>query len=266
MDWLAQLLDPDVQLAFPFVRWSRLHPQWALDERVLDEHLVYLIQAGQVSLTTTSQHLLKPGTLMWLPPGTRHRFTQNAGSDGLELFHMRFTTSLATQQSSVVIAHDRWDLRDAYANLLSEYRLGTSPNPHRLRAQLYLLLEAACAPVRNHPGGFSGEQLTLLQDAIQQSPAMRCDPSDLADALALNHDHFSRVFKRHFGESARTWIARERTLRVADDLQTSRLSLADLAARYGYPDVYSLSKQFRRFIGQSPGRYRQQYRGVIEPD
>ena len=157
----------------------------------------------------------------------------------------------------VVVDHNRWDLFDLYNRLLAEYGMGLELKVHRLRAQLFLLLEKALEPTPIKTGQFSHEQLETLRNIVQQSESLRLNIKDLAAELHINQDHFSRVFKRTFGYAPRIWLARERIHRIADDLQHSSLTLDELAHAYGYPDVYSFGKQFRKFIGVSPGRYRQ---------
>ena len=257
MDVLAELLNPSRHLEITLLRWSKLGIHWHLDQRRIEENLVYWLESGEIELTSQNRTVtFGAGSFMWIPANLEHGLRQTATSDPIELFHMRFVTNRKPIHDSFVVEPDRWDLREPFSRLLSEFRLGLAPQPLRLRAQLFLLLESAFSPQRPQLGQFSTQQVEVLRSVVEQSPDLRLGAAELAEALGLNQDYFARIFKRTFQESPRRWLVRQRVQRIAEELQTSSQSLTELAQQHGYPDVYSFGKQFRKFMGTSPGKYR----------
>jgi AraC-like DNA-binding protein len=72
--------------------------------------------------------------------------------------------------------------------------------------------------------------------------------------------HFSRSFKRTFGESPHSFVVRCRVELATQYMLTTDASLSDIALRCGFADQAHLSKHFRQAAGQSPAAWRRAYR------
>ena len=80
--------------------------------------------------------------------------------------------------------------------------------------------------------------------------------ADLAAAAALSPAHFSRQFRRAFGESPHQYLLTRRLERAAALLCTSDWSIADICYAVGAHSVGSFTTSFRRVFGQTPRAYR----------
>jgi AraC family transcriptional regulator len=148
------------------------------------------------------------------------------------------------------------------------------------------LLEAAVGQLHNqvHPAqGTLLEATSLLRQQIDPSAAREvpdgsgrllawqarkvCDYIDrhitgpvlVADLCALvqrSEAHFSRSFKRTFGESPHVFLVRRRVELAAQYMLTTDASLSDIALRCGFTDQAHLCKQFRQAAGQTPAAWR----------
>jgi AraC-like DNA-binding protein len=82
------------------------------------------------------------------------------------------------------------------------------------------------------------------------------DVNDLASAAGLSRAHFSREFRRTFGESPHAYLLTRRLERAAALLRTTDRSVADICFSVGLQSVGSFTTTFTRSYGASPTAYR----------
>jgi AraC-like DNA-binding protein len=79
---------------------------------------------------------------------------------------------------------------------------------------------------------------------------------DLARVAGLSRAHFSREFRRVFGESPHAYLLTRRLERAAALLRTTDRSVADICFAVGLQSVGSFTTSFRRIFRKSPTEYR----------
>jgi AraC-like DNA-binding protein len=79
---------------------------------------------------------------------------------------------------------------------------------------------------------------------------------DLAAAAGLSRAHFSREFRRAFGESPHAYLLTRRLERAAALLRTTDNSVAEICLAVGLQSIGSFTTSFSRTYGQSPTAYR----------
>jgi transcriptional regulator GlxA family with amidase domain len=82
------------------------------------------------------------------------------------------------------------------------------------------------------------------------------DVEDLAHAAGLSRAHFSREFRRAFGESPHAYLLTRRLERAAALLRTTDRSVADICMSVGLQSVGSFTTSFGRTFGKTPTEYR----------
>jgi AraC-like DNA-binding protein len=82
---------------------------------------------------------------------------------------------------------------------------------------------------------------------------------DLARAAGLSRAHFSREFRRAFGESPHAYLLTRRLERAAALLRMTDRSVADVCFSVGLRSLGSFTTSFTRTYGMSPGAYRRAY-------
>jgi AraC-like DNA-binding protein len=82
------------------------------------------------------------------------------------------------------------------------------------------------------------------------------DVNDLAHAAGLSRAHFSREFRRAFGESPHGYLLTRRLERAAALLRGTDRSVADICFSVGLQSVGSFTTSFTRTFGCSPTAYR----------
>jgi AraC-like DNA-binding protein len=79
---------------------------------------------------------------------------------------------------------------------------------------------------------------------------------DLARAAGLSRAHFSREFRRAFGESPHAYLLTRRLERAAALLRTTDNSVAEVCLAVGLQGIGSFTTSFKRAFGLSPTAYR----------
>jgi len=79
---------------------------------------------------------------------------------------------------------------------------------------------------------------------------------DLARAAGLSRAHFSREFRRAFGESPHVYLLTRRLERAASMLRTTDRSVADICIAVGLDSIGSFTTSFTRMFGRPPTAYR----------
>jgi AraC-like DNA-binding protein len=92
-----------------------------------------------------------------------------------------------------------------------------------------------------------------LADARYAEPL---DVDDLAAAAGLSRAHFSREFRRAFGDSPHAYLLTRRLERAAALLRTTDNSVAEICLDVGLTSVGSFTTSFKRAHGRTPTQYR----------
>ena len=79
---------------------------------------------------------------------------------------------------------------------------------------------------------------------------------DMAAAAGLSRAHFSREFRRAFGESPRAYLLTRRLERAASLLRTTDRSVTDVCLSVGLQSLGSFTTSFTRTYGMAPTAYR----------
>jgi AraC-like DNA-binding protein len=98
--------------------------------------------------------------------------------------------------------------------------------------------------------------LLRARDLADRRYAEQIGVDDLARAAGLSRAHFSREFRRTFGEAPHAYLLTRRLERAAALLRSTDHSVADICFSVGLQSVGSFTTSFTRTYGQSPTAYR----------
>jgi AraC-like DNA-binding protein len=87
---------------------------------------------------------------------------------------------------------------------------------------------------------------------------------DLAKAAGLSRAHFSREFRRTFGESPHAYLLTRRLERAAALLRDTDHSVADICFSVGLNSIGSFTTSFTRTFGMSPIAYRETFPPAVD--
>ena len=101
--------------------------------------------------------------------------------------------------------------------------------------------------------------LARARDLADARYAEEIGVEDMARAAGLSRAHFSREFKRAFGESPHAYLLTRRLERAAALLRTTDRSVSDICFSVGLRSLGSFTTSFARTYGLSPAAYRDSF-------
>ncbi len=143
----------------------------------------------------------------------------------------------------------------------SHARLMNSRLPRLEQDSLLLPLLAALfarhtfAPAPPIQPGDERARIHRVIDFLEAYFAEDVDLDTLSAIACLSPYHFIRVFARQTGLTPHAWLMQVR-VRKASVLVRQGVPLADVAVQAGFSDQSHLNRNFRRFLGYTPGQLR----------
>ena len=98
-----------------------------------------------------------------------------------------------------------------------------------------------------------------LQRAKDLADRRYADPirvADMASAAGLSQAHFSREFRKAFGETPHAYLLTRRLERAANLLRSTDRTVTQICFMVGLSSVGSFTTTFTRLFGMSPTAYR----------
>ena len=219
---------------------------------------------------------VQPGFIHIAQPGDRLRFIHAESSD---LYHMFLPVSVVQEtliESELAqgpVATDllqRADFKQDRKIFNLFHSLSSAPRELLPLNQLYVqglslaIVSALLSEYSNHAGalrrlrkhGLTGWQLKLVQDFVDSNLAQPISLSSLAGVLGLSRMHFAAQFLQSTGLRPHEYLLRERVRRAEELLTGTELSIFDVAIAVGFETQSHFSTVFKRFVGESPARWR----------
>jgi AraC-like DNA-binding protein len=97
--------------------------------------------------------------------------------------------------------------------------------------------------------------LLRAKDLIDREYAEQLDVPALARAAHASTAHFSRSFKRAFGETPHQYLLRRRIERAKELLRGTEMSVTEVSFEVGFQSLGSFSTAFRDLVGTAPSEY-----------
>ena len=98
--------------------------------------------------------------------------------------------------------------------------------------------------------------LLRARDLADARYSERLGVADMAGAAGLSKAHFSREFRRVFGESPHQYLLTRRLERAAALLRMTDWSVAEICLEVGLVSIGSFTTSFKRAYGQTPTEFR----------
>ncbi|KOY16679.1 helix-turn-helix domain-containing protein [Paenibacillus xylanivorans] len=252
------------------------HPQYELN---------YVTEGEQHMTVNGKLYIQKAGELLLIPPGSIHSSLSHNGK-GFTYFCMHFdiddqlflsllarikqvlfdADSPVTRQIEPVLRKlmssadnraastmvQRMQLQSAVFELFGHLWEAVSQEAAQLFTDGYEKIELA-HQIRNRLQGLVSQQFKQGRESDSHYGI-----DDIAAELGISSSHCNRVFRQVYGQSPRVYLS-EMVLHEAKVLLGNpKLSVHNIAAMLGYKDIAHFSRQFKRWSGISPTRYRQE--------
>lgn len=100
------------------------------------------------------------------------------------------------------------------------------------------------------------DEIRRVQDWIAANPAGDCAVGTLAEMAAMSPRHFARVFREQVGVTPARYVEACRLDLARSLLETTDLTVVEVARRSGLGDASTLHRAFDRHLSVSPAAYR----------
>jgi len=252
------------------------HPQYELN---------YVTEGEQRMMVNGTLYIQKAGELLLIPPGSIHS-SQSHNGKGFTYFCMHFdiddqlflsllarikqvrfsADSPVTQQIEPVLRKLMSSADDETANTMVQ-RMQLQSAVFELFGHLWEAVSKEAAQwvtdghekielahqIRNRLQGLMSQQ---FKQGHESNGHYGID--DIAAELGISSSHCNRVFKQVFGQSPRAVLSQLVLHEAKLLLGNPKLSVQNIAVMLGYKDIAHFSRQFKRWSGMSPSRYRQE--------
>jgi AraC-like DNA-binding protein len=106
-------------------------------------------------------------------------------------------------------------------------------------------------------------RLRRVRDRMDREYAQPLDVEALARDAHMSPGHFSREFRRAYGESPYSYLMTRRIERAMALLRRGGLSVTEVCFEVGCASLGTFSTRFTELVGMPPSTYREQGAGVM---
>jgi AraC-like DNA-binding protein len=128
---------------------------------------------------------------------------------------------------------------------------------------LLRLLIAKAARSEVGAGGCPGRPPSWLAEGVELIERSYREPlkvEKVARAVGVDPAHFSRVFRRYRGMSAKQFLSSLRLRHGASALATTSIPISEIAFSLGFSDQAHFTREFKRWAGKPPDTFRREHR------
>lgn len=234
---------------------------WRLN--AMRDYDIWYVASGSGTITINGQmYPITSGSCFLLGPGDQVAAEQQP-EDRLTVLFIHFHTLphesdlLAGWPRHIQVQDTNWF--EIVLNRL--LLLDDAPQSDNENKEFEAMLRAAlCILARDATSSKHSQQIPLgirhVIRIIRENASSPPSHSELAQIAGLSQRYLNILFKRYTSLSVKTFIAKARIERASQLLEESALSIGQVAQALGYSDIYSFSKQFKKFTGVSPSQYR----------
>lgn len=244
---------------------------WGFRRRRLDYGLCYFLIDGGIRVRWAGKMAeVTEGSLFLLAPRVQHDFELLSPERPITLHHYRLQTFFRHRpcwlKEDFVSFRHQLRLRPYFEEISEELETDLPYKKVRLHALLLLAFSAAFRSEQKKSGqSLTSNQQAWLSRFFRENHGRQPGPSELAGALHLSPNYFSRLFKTTYGIIPRVWLVQERLRLASMQLAETQKSIGQVAEDLGYRNAFLFSRQFSQLFGCSPREFRRKHCQDMRP-
>lgn len=238
------------------------------------KHSLYEMQIAiegglEVSVDTSTHRTLQNGQFLLLPPQTMHSvsfstpessklviaFSIEKPNTAIEKALMSNRCLVHETSPSICQIIDALRPKLAESNELTPYILSFLLQGLILETLNIISPSVLCGSSETEQT-LNAERLERANSFISSNILYPISGNDLAQELGITVRHLNRIYCAAYGHPVNKQIQKMRIAYAQQLLNTTSLSLADIAESMQYSSVYSFIRAFTNIAGMSPGKYR----------
>lgn len=270
------LLLQNIELSLPGIEVHRLRLNQHTPEGVWTEHehetaqlLIYLAGRGRQKVAG-ADYDCRPGTVIHVPPGTRHAFERQRVRQPLclvldvSLGATRGTPHVSSQLAASDLSH----VRVIVSRLFRMQKLEQREAMLQVGAYLLEILDKVLRtigwldPVNRYGATKMLSTTRICRRVIENHDGPETTLADLAREAGYQQDYLNRILKEECGLTLGQLRSRVR-LESAQKLLVKGFAIQDVAEKVGILDNNYFARWFRQQTGVSPTQWRKRPKEVV---
>ena len=254
---------------YPKARRHRIERPLGLDESIL----IFCTKGKGWAVIDGRRLTISAGEVLFIPANKQHAY--GAGDDDPWSIHWaHFAGTAAASYATLLPAHEYMlsippsDTKEIARMFRESYRVASSGLTERTVLLISHTLRYVLALLFFQTGrSLRGGSLTIAHDLTKSIEFMRANVArsltlqELSRQAGLSPTRFSALFREQTGSSPVDHHIRLRMQAACHYLDTTALSVKEVAAKLGYDDPYYFSRIFQKTLGCSPLSYRRSVKG-----
>jgi AraC family transcriptional regulator len=159
----------------------------------------------------------------------------------------------AIHHTAMLIAHEA--AQGAAGSRLMVDSLSCQLAVHILRRHAHVLFRGV-----DGADALSFGQERVIRDYVHEHLRESISLDNLAGSVGLSRYHFARRFRRTTGTTPHDFVLQQRVERAKTLLHRTNTPLLDIAGDCGFADQSHMTREFKKRMGVTPGRYRSRSR------
>lgn len=279
------------------------HPSQKIPPRLPYSHTFTFIKSGQGTVTIgEEEHLAEPYDLFYFEPGIVHSYAADSkdpmvhvsvyvdllwntspkpkGDEHLNEYRLdSFDSNLSAARVdfSAYPQHSfNWPLKvktrvpaqaewlDAYLSIIREFDSVDFTAAIRLRSLFEMFLTGFVRFLSN-PFEPNDPRIRAIITWMRMNLTDDFRISDWANTFKLSEAYLYELFRKETGDSPNQYFMRCRLEHAKTELRETNISVTSIADKLGFSSVHYFSRQFTRYLSESPNQYRKRIRSQVYP-
>lgn len=274
----------------PFVRFSKtliLPPEFSTtDVHACDIRVVY-VYSGTVKIKIDDKtYSAKRGALFVYPPSTKYSIVNHTENDAkIMSINFDYVAKENSPTSPIPTVPDRlWHRTDAVEDIEFKDEISLNFPIHLETMQILepvfsemtdefvntknfdstmlglLMHQVLIHIVRRIAQGHGQKRTGLVDrviDYIQQNYAATLSNEEIGKHFSYHPNYINRIIQKHTGQSLHQYVLSYRVAKALELLQTSGLSVTEVAEKVGFSSIKHFSQTFKSIYGYSPIHFRE---------
>lgn len=255
------------ELYFDFCGFSKTMPFHSFGPAIRNDYILHIVMEGKGSYHVKNQQFqLKKGDLFLIRPGDS-TFYLSDGEDPWMYCWLSFgghaakeiiRQSLFREDQYTMVSSDIQKYIDIILECMKDTE-ETLENELQLTALTYRFLSVLLKDGGKISGGVQKVHSSLAVETVKYIEAHYAENlsvEEIAQHLAVNRSHLSRVFKNHMGTSIKEYLIGVRINRGAFLLSLTDESVESIAYQVGFNSLVVFSRMFKKSTGETATNYR----------
>ena len=161
-----------------------------------------------------------------------------------------------TEFNSTIYIPSAKHLEELFLGINSEFKKPKKHMNMRIGAKMTIILSYISNSYVLNTSSKNIDKAYEIIEYIHENYTKDLTNSDIAKHFNFHPQHINKIVKRKTGYSLHKYVIMRRISKAIDLIETTKMSIAEIAEKIGFQNVCHFSRYFKEFMGTSPRAYR----------